>query len=109
MSAVPLLFKHFSFSKLNLNELLKLKTTYSQRMYELSLKFVNQGKYLMPIEDFKTFFNVPKCYKFCDINKNILIPAIKDINKNISLKVDYEKIKKRKSITHIYFTFSKIS
>lgn len=91
-----------NFAKIELLEFIKLKKISSKRLYELTKIYLNQNQYLMKIDDFKNFFNVPDYYQFSDIDK-YLNRAIEEIEQNTSIKISYEKKKKHKCITHILF------
>lgn len=91
------------FTIINLENLYKLKSKYSQRMYELCSSYLNQKHVLIPIETFKEHFNVPDSYKSGNIDQSILNPSIAEINEKTNLRITIEKKKKRKKITHILF------
>lgn len=92
------------FSILQLIELSSFRSKYSQRMYELYVRYKNMGSYNMKIQEFKTFFNVPECFKSGNIDQIILKPIFKEMNKEHK-RVELEKIKKGKEVTHFKFTF----
>lgn len=95
-----------NYSTLDLNQLENLRGKYSQRMYELYCAYKKQNNYLMKIEVFKRYFQVPTSYKMCDINKNILNLAIEEVNKIIDGKIKIGKRKYGRNITHIMFNFN---
>lgn len=94
------------FSEIILSDYRRLKSKYSQRMYELYVKFKNQRAYNMPIEHFKRFFNVPKSYDIKKIEERIIEAPIREIEDIMSREV--VRVKKRKrsgKVTHFEFVF----
>lgn len=92
------------FSILRFIEFSKFKSRYSQRMYELYVRYRNQGTYKMRIEDFREWFNVPECFKSGNIDQIILNPIMKELNQE-EKRVSLKKIKKGRNVTHFHFFF----
>lgn len=92
-----------NFSVLELEYFEELNSRYSQRMYEFICKNKNLKTYLMRIEDFKNYFDVPSNYKMCNIDDRVLKPVLKDINKNTNFELEINKKKKRNRVTHLEF------
>lgn len=95
------------FTIIELNELASLSSKYSQRLYELARRYLGQNHFRMKIEDFRSYFRIPESYKMCNIDKKVLEPATKQLNKNTNIVCSYKKEKKGKNISHILFTFIK--
>lgn len=93
------------FTVLNMSELSMMNSIYSQRLYEFASKNKNLGRYLMPSEEFKEYFNVPESYRIDNIDKRIIKVMVDEVNKNTKLKVKVNKKKRRNIITHIEFIF----
>lgn len=98
---VPLinnLKKHFT--KVEMGEILNLSGWRSIILY-LSLKtFKITGEYVISLDDFRAKFEVPKSYKMCDIDKDILAPMIKELSKPRNLfdqvRIPFENLKVEK-------------
>lgn len=95
-----------NFSKIDLYELQLLRKRYSQRVYELYCRYKNQKKYMMKIEVFKKYFNIPESYSMSEIERTILKSSKEEINKKLNKNINYSKIKKGRNITHIMFSFN---
>lgn len=93
------------FTVLELKYMANLSSSYSLRMFEFISKNKNLKEYKMPIEEFKRYFEIPKSYQMCVIEKRILKYCENDINSNTNLKVKIEKVKKQNKVTHILFKF----
>lgn len=94
------------YTIIHLQEITKLNSKYSQRLYELARRYVNQGNYTMKIEDFKEYFQVPKSYKMGNIDQNILNPASKELQDKTNINCSVTKRKRGRDVTHIHFNFS---
>ena len=86
---------------------LKLMSKYSQKLYLLGSKYLNQVNYLMKIDDFKQFFNIPDTYSNAEITRSILNKAANDVTDNTVIKIKAKTVKKYKYITHIKFVFTR--
>jgi len=94
-----------NFTVLELKDLSTLNSTYSQRLFEFTSKNKNLKFYKMPIDEFRTYFQIPKGYSMGNIDQRVINPMIGEINKKTNFTVSIKKIKKRNRVTHIMFTF----
>lgn len=82
------------FNEIKLDSILNFKERYTHILYQ---KFILEKKENVSFEldEFKSLFNLSnKNYsRFYDLEKNILVPMIKDIVENSNLQIDYEKIR----------------
>lgn len=95
------------YTIIQLQQLSNLTSKYSQRLYELARRYVGQTNYLMPVEDFKRYFQVPPSYQMSNIDNNILKPAIKELNNKTNINCKVSKRKRGVKVTHFFFTFNK--
>lgn len=101
------------FTRFELQEFIDLKSKYSKECYRRLKQFKSKGKWIVEIEEFRRILDIPNSYKFCEINRSVLTPIIKELTplfKNLQI----EKIKKKgpysgrgNKITRIIFTFEK--
>ncbi|MDK7284314.1 replication initiation protein [Staphylococcus pettenkoferi] len=95
------------FTKFELRELTRLKSSYSKNAFRLLKQFKHTGYVVFTIEDFKSRFDIPKSYRMTDINKNVLAPIVNELGKVFSdLKVNKIRAKKGRKIEKIEFTFT---
>lgn len=102
-----------NFTRFELKEFIDLKSKYSKECYRRLKQFRRTGLWTVEIEDFRRILDIPNSYKFCEINRSVLTPIIKELTplfKNLQI----EKIKKKgaysgrgNKVTHIVFTFEK--
>lgn len=95
------------FTKFELREITKLKSSYSKNAFRLLKQFKHTGYVVFTIDDFKSRFDIPKSYRMTDINKNVLTPIITELENVFSnLEVNKVKAKKGRKIEKIEFTFT---
>ena len=105
-------FKHIlnditrDFTKFELQELTRLKSSYSKTAFRLFKQFKHTGYVIFSLEDFKSRFDVPKSYRMTDIDKNVLKPIVKELNNSFAdLSINKIKTKKGRKIEKIEITF----
>lgn len=90
------------FGIINMIEINKLKSCYTIKAYEICCRYKNQKEFLIKIDDFKEYFEVPKSYE----NRHLGIKIINIIEKEINEKTNFSlKIKTIKDLND----FKKIS
>ena len=94
-----------NFTFLDIKEISKLKSVYSHILYEFASKNKELRYYLMPIDEFKKYFQVPKKYSMSNIDQRILDPIVKEVNEKTRFNIKITKVKKHNIVTHIRFTF----
>jgi hypothetical protein len=95
------------FTRFELAEFVSLSGAYAKTLYRQLKQYKSQGWWLVSIEEFKTLLNIPKSYKQCDIDKQILKPCVAQLSRPTDLideitgatripfeKLAVEKIKK---------------
>lgn len=68
-----------SFTRFELQEFVMLSGTYTKTLYRLLKQFKSQGVLYIKYDEFKRILGVPSTYKACDIDKQILKPALKQL------------------------------
>lgn len=101
----PYLFQLKSFyTQYSLEYVLPMKSKYSIRLYEF-LRSVKSKNYRqrISVEELRSRVNCDKYPAYKEFRRNVLTPALEDINKYTDLEVSYEPIKSGRKITHIEF------
>lgn len=95
-----------NFTKLELQELTSLSSSYSKTAYRLLKQYRKTGYKIFTIDEFKEIMCIPKSYQMCDINKRVLTPIQKELSPYIKC-LEINKLSKGRSrkITHIEFVF----
>lgn len=96
-----------NYTMLRLESIYSFVGTYTLKIYELIKQWCNTKKVIeFSLEDFKLDLDIMnnKGYEyFYNINKRILEPSVKEINEKSELKIDFEVIRKGRSVQKIRF------
>ena len=97
-----------NFTKFELMEFTSLNSSYSKTAYRLLKQFRTTGYYIVPINEFKRLFDIPKSYQMNDITKNILDrieDELPEFFKGLEVNKLRGKGKKKRFIEYIEFKF----
>lgn len=94
------------FTAITVKNVSSLKSTYSIRIYELLMQFKKTGDRLISIDDFRMMLGVDDKYnEFKMLNRDLLKPAIKELNEKSDLIVSVDLIKKGREVVALHFKF----
>jgi len=99
-----------NFTTYYVEQIAKLRSFYSVRMYEIAIMQANKsptkkGVFKLTVAEIKETFGVTEKYKrFCDLKQRVLEPMKKEINKHSNIKLAYEIIKKGRTPYEVRFT-----
>ncbi|MGL5581330.1 MAG: replication initiation protein, partial [Cetobacterium sp.] len=94
-----------NFTKFDLIDFVKLKSSYSKNMFKLLKQWEVKKEKKFKIEEFKDILGIPKSFSFGKISERILTPILTELPQYFpNLKL--EKIKTGKSITSLKFSWS---
>lgn len=100
-----------NFTRFELKEFTKLKSSYSKSLYRLLKQWRTVGELRISIEEFRFKLDVPKSYRMTNIDKIILNPAVEELAayfENLKVSKQYSKSTKgqgRPSVSGFIFTF----
>jgi plasmid replication initiation protein len=93
------------FTSYKLKDIADLQSGYSIRLYELLMRFNDTNVRKISIEEFKAALGISDKYgQFKDLNKWVIKPALKELEKKLNIEVT--TLKTGRKITALYFTFS---
>jgi len=96
------------FTTYKLHNIANLQSGYSIRLYELLMKFNKTNERVIYLDDFKSALGISDKYSdFRDLSKRVLKPSVSELNKKSNLIIEYETIKRGRSITALSFEFKK--
>lgn len=100
----------------DIKESVTLSSSYAKRIYRALryLKRNNQPAWIVSLEDFRAFVNLPESYKMGNIDQRVLEPSIKELSRffpNLKVEKLYSAKAKRgrPSVLGLKFTFDKVS
>ena len=95
-----------NFTKYKLRNIASLQSAHSIRIYELMMKFNSTGARIIHLDDFKSALGISDKYSlFKDLNRDVIKPSIAELNQRSDLVVEYDTIKKGRTVTALAFTF----
>jgi len=92
-----------NFTVLDFNELSKLKSAYSVRIFEVLKSYQYLNTVVLSLDDIRRYFDLKKDYSQNNIQEKILKPALSQIDAVTSLEVTYEPIKEGRRIVGYRF------
>lgn len=97
-----------NFTKLELNEITSLKSTYSKNMYRLLKQFRATGYATFDLETFKEILDIPESYSIGNITQRVLNPIMEELPEYFK-NLRYNKVKgkgvNKRRIVRLEFLF----
>jgi plasmid replication initiation protein len=105
--ALKVPFEEKGFIKIDIDTMISLRGKHTLTIYEI-LKSYDYGKRNVPVislYDLKELLGMNEDYRNNLIKPQIIIPAIKEIEKYTPLRIKYKMLKNGREISHIKFSF----
>lgn len=94
------------FTTYRLSNIARLNTSYAIRLYELLMQFNSTKQRSITVVDFRSYFQLSNKYSsFKDLNKWVIKPSVKEINKFSDLEVFYFPEKNGRNVSKLHFDF----
>lgn len=94
------------FTRVVVKNVSSLSSTYSIRIYELLQQFRTTGDRTIALDDFRSMLNLDDKYAdFKILNRDLIKPAIAELNEKSDLAVTFETIKQGRKVTALRFRF----
>lgn len=95
------------FTSYELHQVAKLNSTYSIRLYEMLMRWHDTGYKVVSVAEMRERLQVADgTYTvFADFRKRVIEPAVKEINRESSLDVEWRSIKDGRKIVQLEFAF----
>lgn len=91
-----------NFTSYAIENILKLKSSYSIHIFELLMQLKNKGHRTIFLEDFKEILKIPKSYRNIDV-KRLLDKSKEDIYNNTQIEFEYKLTKNGRAYNKIEF------
>ncbi|MBX4260377.1 replication initiation protein (plasmid) [Clostridium estertheticum] len=97
------------YTKYQLRNIMQFKSTYSFRLYELFKQYETIGHRILTIEGLRNALNISKDQypKYANLKQKVINVAVKEINTNTDLIVDYNELKEVRKIVSVQFSIIK--
>jgi len=94
------------FTTYKLRNIASLQSGHSIRLYELLMKFNATGERVIYLDDFKSALGISDKYpEFKVLNRDVIKPAIEELNQRSDLIIKFETIKKGRTVAALVFEF----
>jgi len=95
-----------NFSSYKLRNITELQSSHSIRLYELLQRFIDKNYRVILIDDFRSSLGLEGKYpNFKELNRRVIKAAVDELNQHSDLVVEYDTIKKGRTVTALAFTF----
>ena len=92
------------FTKYNLSNILRMKSTYAIRLYELAKSWEDTGWFIITVDDFKGTMGCKDQYeRHNDLKRYVIDRAIKEINDLTDIEILYNEKKSGRKVTGLDF------
>ncbi|WP_458118937.1 replication initiation protein [Paenibacillus sp. Z6-24] len=92
------------FTTYRLQDIIKLKSAYAMRIYELLKQYERIGTRTFTIQRLKELLGVEELYPvYSDFKKRVIVKAQEEINKHTDIKIDYIEIKSGRKVSEVKF------
>jgi plasmid replication initiation protein len=97
---------HQQFTSYELRQISQLKTAYAIRFYELLVQFLKTGERYINLYRLRELLELKNEYpRFYDLKKRIISPSMTEINATTNLIVEWDVVKKGRTVTGLLFVF----
>ena len=94
------------FTRYALSDVAKMSSAYGIRLYELLMQWP-EGKRVIDVEELRHWLQLENRYPLmADFRRNVIEPAVKQINEHSPISVSWDQRKTGRKVTHLQFTFS---
>lgn len=98
------------YTQYQLTYILRMKSRYSLRLYELIMSYFYEklGSYskVFAVDELKRLLDAEKYVRFCNFHSDVLRPAVAEINQYTDVDLTYNQVKKGRKTIAIEFFFS---
>ena len=98
------------FTRFELEEFVRLKSSYTKEFYRRMKQFRSTGFWSVNLDEFKRLMDIPVNYRMCDIDVKVLKPIQKELKEKYGLKIQKTyntKGRGRPAVSGFIFTFLK--
>lgn len=95
-----------NFTSYKLNEISKLQSTHSIRIYEILMKFKSTGHRILTVDQLRLLLDIKEKYPlYKDFSKWVIRPSIAELNEHCSMQITFEPVLKGRKTVALSFKF----
>ena len=83
-----------------------LRSIYSTNLLRLLMTQKDTGFKTILLEDFRTTMEVPESYRYADIKRYAIVPAVKELNEKSDLAISWSETKRGRAVYSLQFRFT---
>jgi len=93
------------YTKYQIKNIMQFRSTYSFRLYELFKQYENIGHRVIAIDNLRNVLDIDKKQypKYANLKQKVINVALKEINSNTDLLIEFEELKEIRKVTSIKF------
>jgi len=94
------------FTQYQAEYVMPMSSMYGVRLYEICLQHLNKcgPELVLSVDEFRYALNIQNKYeKLAEVKRNVVTPALRDISKHSDLNVEFEYIKRGRTVTGVCF------
>lgn len=92
------------FTEYRLGQVANLRSTYSVRLFEWCIQFVDTGWLSISLDDLVQRLGIAYT-RYVDVRRYVIEPAVKELQAKSNLDIKWEPVKEGRSVKSIRFTF----
>ncbi len=106
----PYLIQLKAFTQFQLHNVLKMKSGYAIKIYELLKQWPQKNSLAMEVDQLREILGIEddEYDRFYDFEKRVIKTAVNEINKHTDIRVSYEKVKRGRNIEKIVFLYETV-
>jgi len=95
------------FTTYKLKDVRHFSCSYSLRFYELMIQWKSKTEIKISVEQIRKILMLGSKYpRVIDLKRNVILPAIHDINTFSNMKVEFDQAKSGREVTHFIFRYT---
>ena len=86
-----------------------LRSVYSTNLLRLLMTQKDTGFKTITLADFRATMEVPDTYRYADIKRYAITPAVKELNAKADIYIEWKETKRSRAVYSLQFTFKFVS
>lgn len=94
------------FTSYRLEQIAGLRSVYAIRLFEFLMQYKRTGRFIVGVEDFKSWLELKDQYtRFSNLKARVIEPAVRELREKSRLIVEWQPLKKGRTVEHLEFRF----